>query len=195
MQTWPTVSIWLLLATLGRRPYFTAVPVPGGGAKEGGHEQSLYIGGMPMRFHIRSMLAASPAGLSVVNLCEEFEGYLKEYEARGVEQLRLPVVDYCSVDEESIREGVAFIDAAVRENRSVYVHCKSGIGRCAMVLVAYIARHHAMSLEEANAFVKSHRPEVIGNVAARPGVQAYFRSLKNAETLPTEPEQDACAET
>lgn len=176
MQTWPTVSVWLLLAMLGRRPYFSAVPLPGGGAREGDLEQSLFIGGMPMSWHIHAMLAASPTGLSVVNLCEEFEGHLHEYQHRGIDQLRLPIVDYCSVDECSIREGVAFIANAVHERRSVYVHCKSGIGRCAMVLVSYLARHHAMSVQEANAWVRRHRPQVIGNVAERPGVQAYFRA-------------------
>eukprot|EP00961_Rhodomonas_salina_P118789 1598866-Rhodomonas_salina.2 len=184
LQTWPTVHFWLSFAVLRLRDYFTYVPLPGQ-ERLASTSPTLAIGGMPLPWQIRSMHSRGIRG--IVNVCDEFEGYPGLYSELGVEQCRCPTVDYCNVSPKNIAKGVSFIhrkvqvrSALLRRSRlrektgeitgcgsiltsewqageSVYVHCKSGIGRCAMVLVCYFATHHNMSVEEANAYVKSWR--------------------------------------
>eukprot|EP00286_Rhodomonas_abbreviata_P000848 CAMPEP_0181289600 /NCGR_PEP_ID=MMETSP1101-20121128/965_1 /TAXON_ID=46948 /ORGANISM="Rhodomonas abbreviata, Strain Caron Lab Isolate" /LENGTH=271 /DNA_ID=CAMNT_0023393825 /DNA_START=20 /DNA_END=835 /DNA_ORIENTATION=- len=175
MQTWPTVHFWFTLAAFRLRDYYTYVPLPGTAIPGLGQSPVLCIGGMPLPWQIHSMHSRGVRG--IVNVCEEFGGYTGLYSRLGIEQCsRCPTVDYCNVSPQSIAKGVDFIHRKVQAGESVYVHCKSGVGRCAMVLVCYIARHHNMSIEEANAYVRSHRREIIHNVALRPSVQEYLAS-------------------
>jgi len=180
LQTWPTVHFWLSFAVLRLRDYFTYVPLPGQ-ERLASTSPTLAIGGMPLPWQIRSMHSRGIRG--IVNVCDEFEGYPGLYSELGVEQCRCPTVDYCNVSPKNIAKGVSFIHRKVQAGESVYVHCKSGIGRCAMVLVCYFATHHNMSVEEANAYVKSWRKEVINNVSLRPSVQEYFAISKGSSSL------------
>jgi protein-tyrosine phosphatase len=40
----------------------------------------------------------------------------------------------------------------------VYLHCNAGLNRAPTVAVAYLHRHHGLSLEDACAVVKAQRP-------------------------------------
>mmetsp|Transcript_86374 Transcript_86374/g.230713 ORF Transcript_86374/g.230713 Transcript_86374/m.230713 type:complete len:188 (-) Transcript_86374:410-973(-) len=120
--------------------------------------------------------ACRGAGVTgVVNLCEEFRGYPRLYRQLGIEQLCLPTTDYCTVSEEHVARGVAFIDEQIRAGGSVFVHCKSGVGRSAMVLVTYLAKHAGFSsVGEANRYAKRFRPTIIGNAEERPSIRRYM---------------------
>jgi len=130
-----------------------------------------------MPWHIRALNAQGVK--AVVNVCEEFEGYTRLYSELGIEQCHLLVPDYCNVNAANIAKGAAFIHKKIQAGDSVYVHCKSGVGRCAMVLVSYVARYHDLGIEEANRYVNSSRNQIIGNVGKRPSVKQFL-------TLPRE---------
>lgn len=197
IQTFPTLWTWLLLSLLRQRQYLDCVPLPNSREAHGEpapmSERSelrrrdparLYIGCLPLPWHVRQLRREGVKG--IVNMCEEWNGWTQLYQSLGVEQCHLPTIDYCNVPAHHIRRGVDFIHRKISQGESVYVHCKSGVGRCAMVLVAYLARHHMhMDVERANVWARAHRRQIISNVAARPGVIEYLASV-SSDGGPTE---------
>lgn len=64
---------------------------------------------------------------------------LQEWEAMGVEQLRLGTVDLTGVPTlENLHKGVEFILRHRARGNSVYVHCKAGRSRSATMVAAYL---------------------------------------------------------
>lgn len=55
--------------------------------------------------------------------------------------VRLPVQDFGVPDEQRMKEILDAIDGANDEGRSVYVHCRGGIGRAGTTVGCYLARH------------------------------------------------------
>lgn len=66
---------------------------------------------------------------------------LQEWQAAGVEQLRLSTVDLTGVPSlENLHRGVEFALQHRQEGTSVYVHCKAGRSRSATLAAAYLIR-------------------------------------------------------
>ena len=56
-------------------------------------------------------------------------------------QLRIPTLDFDAAPSvEEIEEGVAFIKSFKEKNESVYIHCKAGRGRSALLVVCYLIK-------------------------------------------------------
>ena len=51
-----------------------------------------------------------------------------------------------------------FIDAHVKENRNVLIHCAAGVSRSATVLIAYLMERKGLALDAAYGCVKLSRP-------------------------------------
>jgi protein-tyrosine phosphatase len=58
------------------------------------------------------------------------------------------------------------------ENEVVYVHCQSGISRSATVVIAYIMKHHGLSLMDSYKLVFDARPVINPN-------DGFFRALQD----------------
>jgi protein-tyrosine phosphatase len=54
-------------------------------------------------------------------------------------------------------ETYAFISEQVDSNRNVLVHCHAGVSRSATILIAYLMKRNAWTLEKALSVVKSKR--------------------------------------
>ena len=69
----------------------------------------------------------------------------------------LPTLDDEAPTLEHLRRGVEFVDGAVSEGESVYIHCGGGIGRAPTMAAAYfISRGY--TLEDAVALIREKRP-------------------------------------
>lgn len=81
------------------------------------------------------------AGISaIVNLCGEYCD-LHEIEGKsGFQVFYLPIPDECAPDMEEVEKALLWIDAAIRRNEKVLVHCRFGIGRTGTLLMAYLLR-------------------------------------------------------
>jgi protein-tyrosine phosphatase len=87
-----------------------------------------------------------PPGVDfVVDLTEE--GELPPYPCE-VERRRTPIPDFGVPTEQEMRRILDTIDDALAEGRTVFVHCRGGIGRTGTVIGCYLRRHGA-SVEEA----------------------------------------------
>uniref|UniRef100_A0A663LWR9 Phosphatidylglycerophosphatase and protein-tyrosine phosphatase 1 n=1 Tax=Athene cunicularia TaxID=194338 RepID=A0A663LWR9_ATHCN len=104
---------------------------------------------------------------AVVALNEEYETRFlccsaQEWEAMGVEQLRLSTVDLTGVPTlENLRKGVEFILKHRACGNSVYVHCKAGRSRSATLVAAYLIQVHHWSPQEAIEAIAKIRPHIL----------------------------------
>ena len=68
--------------------------------------------------------------------------------------------DYRPVKGDLIDKGADFIAKEVANGRNVYVHCKSGKGRSATMVAAYLIKYRGFSADEAVTLIKSQRSQV-----------------------------------
>jgi hypothetical protein len=115
-------------------------------------EDGLYLGGD---------VASPPRGTgAVLNLCETADPY------RCPVHIWEPIADSePAPDIDWLRRMVAFIDDNRRAGVTVFVHCRNGVSRSGMVVVAYEMFKNRWGRDEALAFVRSKRPEVRPNPA------------------------------
>ena len=69
--------------------------------------------------------------------------------------LNIPTPDYTSPSIEQIVEALNFMK--IHENQNVLIHCKAGIGRSAVISVAYIGKKYNMNLLDAHKYVSERR--------------------------------------
>ena len=58
-------------------------------------------------------------------------------------EVRCRTRDFAPVDVDTISKGVKAIQKALNANKSVYIHCKAGVGRSGAVVVAWMMSHKA----------------------------------------------------
>lgn len=106
------------------------------------------------------------AVLSVVEVFETTsEGWIgspvmpNKWKDAGVKQLQLPTPDFETISTETIEKGVAFIHENIQKGISVYVHCKAGRGRSALIEMCYLIKHQGHTADTAFALIKSQRKQ------------------------------------
>lgn len=117
-------------------------------------EPGLYLGGY---------VTDPPAGTrAVLNLCETEDPHQAERHRWE------PIADAAPAPSlDWLREQVAWIDAQRRDGRPVYVHCRNGVSRSAMVLAAYLMWRDGLPVDDAVARLRRSRPIVRPNPAFR----------------------------
>src|SRR5262245_8683076 len=86
---------------------------------------------------------------AVLNLCEVEDPF--EVEA----SLWRPIVDTEPAPSvEWLREAVAFVEANREAGRPTSVHCRNGVSRSGLVVVAYLMRKRGWGRDEAMTFVR-----------------------------------------
>jgi len=125
-------------------------------------EPGLYLGGY---------VAAPPPGTrAVLNLCETEDAYRVESSKWEpiADAAPAPGLDW-------LREQVAWIDGQRRDGRVVYVRCRNGVSRSAMVAAAYLMWRDGLPAEEALERLRMRRPIVRPNRAFRDLLAAWER--------------------
>ncbi len=107
-------------------------------------EDGLWLGGS---------VTEPPSGTrAVLNLCESEDPY--HAESHRWEPIRdaapAPSLDW-------LREQVGFIEAERTAGKMVYVHCRNGVSRSGMVVVAYFMARNGWTRDEAMDFVRARR--------------------------------------
>jgi protein-tyrosine phosphatase len=117
-------------------------------------EPNLYLGGF---------MESPPPGTTVVlNLCEMEDHYRCE-----VHRWR-PIPDAAPAPSlDWLREQVEFVEQQISAGRIVYVHCRNGVSRSGMVVIAYLMKQHRWKYEDALEFVRARREKVRPNPAFR----------------------------
>ena len=113
---------------------------------------------------------------AVLNVCEEHAGHKEAYFAAGIEQLRLPTIDYTTPSLKTVQRGVEFIDSYVAQGHKVYVHCKAGRGRSATIVLCWLIKSKHFSPPSAMEFLLRKRPHVNNQICRRKVVKEFVEN-------------------
>ncbi|QDV24300.1 dual specificity protein phosphatase family protein [Aureliella helgolandensis] len=148
-------------------------------------DPQVILGARPFPSDAKKLQALGVTG--VVNMCEEYAGPREQYAQCGIEQLWLPTVDFNHPSREFVEQGAAFIEQHVKQQGTVYVHCKAGRARSATIVLWWLVKYRGLSLEAAQQQMLDARPHVNPHIAQRPVIQELYRDLQAATTqLPNE---------
>lgn len=117
----------------------------------------------------------------VVNTCEEYAGPVDEYQKYGIEQFRMPTIDFTHPKIDDVIAAVEFIDATIAKGTSadqpgrVYVHCKAGRARSATVVICWLMKTRQICKEDAQQVINRARPHVNRHLCSRPVVIEFER--------------------
>jgi len=103
-----------------------------------------------------------------------------------VERRSLPMRDMGS-DPSEVRRALGEIDALLASGRTVYLHCRGGLGRTGTVVGAYIAEKGLAPPGEAAALVHSLRARTDTPGAASPQTEAQLRLVAASRPGPSAP--------
>ncbi|MFK7824822.1 MAG: dual specificity protein phosphatase family protein [Oligoflexales bacterium] len=108
---------------------------------------------------------------------KQFKAFTKENIDGAWAHIRSP--DYRPVPGGLIDQGADFIHSQISRGRNVFVHCKSGKGRSATMVAAYLIKYRNLSADEAITLVHSQRRHV--SIAKTGLFGGHNRALKKYE--------------
>lgn len=135
-------------------------------------EEGLYLGGA---------VATPPSGKkAVINLCETEDPYRCPF------HIWEPIADTePAPDIDWLRRLVEFLDARHRQGITTYVHCRNGVSRSGMVVVAYEMSKNHWTRDQALEFVRSKRPITRPNPAFMRLLLEWEEVLKGEPLTPS----------
>jgi atypical dual specificity phosphatase len=145
-------------------------------------DAGVYLGALPLARDVPRWQALGVG--AVVNMCEEYAGPEEAYRRAGIEQLRLPTVDFTAPSLEQVQRGVTFIAEQLARGRGVYVHCKAGRARSATVVLCWLVAARGMTPDAAQALILARRPHAHPQLARRAVVQQFCAALREAPRSP-----------
>ena len=134
-------------------------------------DEHVIVGALPLPHHVDGL--AREGVRAVVNTCLEYAGPEREYARAGIEQLRVPCLDFTPPSGDDVERAVAFIDQHARRGETVYVHCKAGRGRSATIALCWLVHAHGMTPEAAQQRLQAVRPHVNRGLWQRQVVQQF----------------------
>jgi protein-tyrosine phosphatase len=124
----------------------------------------LVIGAYPLDADDVKMLQWIRVG-RVLNLVEDEEYGPGEREqvvaalaAAGIEEHRLPMIDYGGIQADALDTAVQDVIDSLDSGVRSYVHCRAGWQRSAAVAAAVVAVREGIDIDEALASVRAHKP-------------------------------------
>jgi len=113
---------------------------------------------------------------AVVNTCQEYAGPVDAYERAGIEQLRIPTVDFTHPALKDVERAVEFMQEQIAAGRQVYVHCKAGRARSATVVLCWLVTARELDPESAQELILAARPHANRHLVDRPVIQQYWQN-------------------
>ena len=144
-------------------------------------DEHLVLGALPLARDVPRLHAEGVRG--VINTCEEYAGPVSAYERAGIQQLRLPTIDFTHPSLQSVQQGIEFIERHAAAGESVYVHCKAGRARSATIAMCWLIAFKNLSPDDAQRILLQRRPHVNAKLTSRPVVQE-FHALRSGLTQP-----------
>jgi atypical dual specificity phosphatase len=136
-------------------------------------DENVILGALPFFWDVAAMKKEGVT--AVVNLCDEYAGPRRAYRRAGIEQLRIPTVDFTHPALHDVARAVSFVSQHVDRGGSVYVHCRAGRARSATVVLCWLIEAKRLSPEEGQARLLEKRAHVDRKLADRPVVQEFHR--------------------
>lgn len=134
--------------------------------------ESILLGAIPLIGSIRNDLKTlGELGIkAVLSVVEPFEIETKgllgspvtsdQWQEYGIKHLHISTPDFQPLTQDDIFLGVEFIRWNVKNGRSVYIHCKAGKARSALIVICYLIKEHSLSFIQALKFIKTQRQQM-----------------------------------
>lgn len=150
---YPTVIYGVVLEYCGLRKWYTRI------------DEHCILGALPMQRNYKDIVQKENVK-AVLTMNQDHELLYSiskaEWSSLGVEYLQVEVEDYIGVASlEQIEKSINFINKHKNLNQCVYVHCKAGRYRSALIVACYLINSKQMKPEEAIERLKNLRPNVI----------------------------------
>eukprot|EP01041_Mallomonas_annulata_P006631 gene6632-13437_t len=153
-------------------------------------DDGLYLGGLPMEsMDHKSVLALDLKIEAVLSILEDFEyrtGTLagravqpEDWKREDMAHSQLVSKDFYPPSFEVLEQGADWINMQLIQNKKVYCHCKSGIGRSASVIIAYFIKYKRMSAEAAYNDLRSHRSVIFSKSSSQMKNILAYETHKN----------------
>lgn len=137
-------------------------------------DEYVAFGSLPTR---RDLARLRDEGVrAVINMCEEFGGDAVALTALDLEQLHLPTLDYHCPSDANLREGLEFLRKQIDAGGKVFVHCKAGRGRSAILVLCYVMTRDRISAGEALAMIRRARPRLARGIERHRAVREIERA-------------------
>ncbi len=136
-------------------------------------DDHVVMGAFPFSFDVPKMKRAGIG--AVVNTCEEYAGPVAAYRQAGIEQLRIPTVDFTAPSLENVEKSVAFMQRQIAQGHGVYVHCKAGRARSGTVVLCYLIAAKGMTPDQAQQRILERRSHAHPHLADRAVVQQFWQ--------------------
>jgi hypothetical protein len=145
--------VFVELSFTGERPNYSQI------------RDGLYMGGY--------VKTPPPGTKAVLNLCRLADPYKVETHVwdKIKDTTPAPSIDW-------LKKQVKFIDEQRQVGKTVYVHCRNGVSRSGMVVVAYVMYKDKLSRDKALAQVRTKRPIARPNPAFMARLLEWERELK-----------------
>jgi atypical dual specificity phosphatase len=123
----------------------------------------------------------------VINMCDEYQGPIQDYERLGMAHLYLPTFDHFIPSIEHLEQAVGFLKKHKEEGKKVYVHCRAGHGRSAAAVFAWLLYNNPqVNRQELNQQF-CHLRNVKSNLWKQPNIiEFHERMLHGQHTCKTE---------
>mmetsp|Transcript_32636 Transcript_32636/g.84273 ORF Transcript_32636/g.84273 Transcript_32636/m.84273 type:complete len:205 (-) Transcript_32636:1034-1648(-) len=145
-----------------KKPYFSKIT------------DNIYLGSAPFWFHVSNLREMGIT--AVVNMCEEYSGPITTYKKHGIRQYRVPSIDYIHPSLDEVQLAVDFLKKELENGGNVLVHCKSGKGRSATVVLCHLLdEDEEGNIHEVYGVMKQQRRAIAKDLPHRPVVKAYLK--------------------
>nr|XP_004566405.2 phosphatidylglycerophosphatase and protein-tyrosine phosphatase 1 [Maylandia zebra] len=167
---YPTLAYNVVMEKVSSRRWFDRV------------DETVILGALPFRSMTKQLVETENVR-GVITMNEEYEtkyfcNSAQEWQAAGVEQLRLSTVDLTGVPSmENLHRGVEFALQHKEQGTSVYVHCKAGRSRSATLAAAYLIQLHCWTPDEACQKLASVRPHILVRSAQLEMLRKYYQQI------------------
>ncbi|KAI9026531.1 protein-tyrosine phosphatase-like protein [Phycomyces nitens] len=140
-------------------------------------DKRLILGALPTPSYIKHLHARENL-CTVINMCAEFPGYLSLYNELSIQQVRLPTTDFSIPPVNVITKGVnSIIEAIDNTEGAIYLHCKAGRGRSAVIALCYLLRVYRLTPVEAQQVLLVCRPQVDKCIYLEGQVREYYKEM------------------
>jgi atypical dual specificity phosphatase len=150
---YPTICYGRVLEYLGMRTWYTRI------------DDHCILGALPMKHNYKHIVYKENVK-AVLTMNEDHElAYSipkSEWNTLNVNYMQMPITDYVGVASlDQIKQCVDFIYKHKEMNQCVYVHCKAGRYRSALIVACYLIRDQRLQPFEVINRLKELRPSVV----------------------------------
>lgn len=153
LAVYPSLIYAQMLELLGFRQWYTRI------------DKHVVLGALPLRRNYKQIISKENIqAILTLNQSHELEYSISKSEwiSMGVDYKQIEIEDYIGVASlEQIKEAIEFINRHKGQEKSVYVHCKAGRYRSALIVGCYLINSCKFTPEQASEHLKLLRSFVI----------------------------------